>query len=105
MNEMVKVVIFLGVAVATAAIAHEKNRSPVGWFLFGLFVPGIALIAALAVGRFDPRAERDKLINKKCPQCSKIIKYQAEICRFCQYELPPGRPLAAPPNVPEKPHS
>jgi len=37
----------------TAVLAQKKGRNPIGWFIFGFFIPIIALIVILVIGPAD----------------------------------------------------
>ena len=79
---------FIAVAIFTfgllglipAAIAHSKERSFFGWWLYGTCFFFIAIIHVLFVGRGGAR--------RKCPFCAEIIRLEAIVCPHCQREVP-----------------
>jgi hypothetical protein len=50
----VQVALWLGVAYITARIASERGRPFVVWIVFGLALPGVALICALSLSKEPP---------------------------------------------------
>lgn len=78
------------IGLLPAAIASNKGRSFVGWWLFGALLFIVALPAALLI-KADPKSiERSQLAqgdSKKCPQCAEIVKAEANVCRFCGHSF------------------
>jgi hypothetical protein len=80
--------VFIG--LIPAAIAHNKGRNFLGWWVFGAALFIIALPAALIIQTDTFELERRYLSsgsNKKCPFCAEIIKVEAKVCRFCGRSL------------------
>lgn len=99
---------WLVLAVAMAAfagnVAHGKGRSGFGWFLFGLVLWPVALLAILLLGPRPEVLERRALRRgtaKKCPRCAEIVRAEASVCRHCGHDFrpapPPPRPEAVAP--------
>ncbi len=77
---IVLVLWFLGAAIV-AAIAKNKDRGAVGFFLVSLFLsPFIGLIAVLL----------SQPGGKKCPTCAEQVKFEALKCRHCGHQFPPN---------------
>ena len=67
--------------IAAAIVGKMKGSSFFIWFLIGLFVPLIGVVAALAY-----RWDRDE-IRRECPRCGKIVKLHDAVCTRCGNEL------------------
>lgn len=63
-------------------IAKAKNKSFLGWFVYGFFVPLISQIHVI----FSKR-NINMHNTKKCPYCSEIINEDAIICKHCGSKL------------------
>lgn len=76
---MIRYFILIVVAgIAGAALAKQKGRSPILWFLLCAIIPLLVIAIALlppvvAIG-----------INKRCPHCAEIIKENATVCKYCR---------------------
>lgn len=68
--------------IVAGVIGSAKGRGGCGWFVLGLILGPIALFVALLPTIENPG------ITRKCPFCSEIIKYDANVCRFCGKDLP-----------------
>ncbi|MBX3543578.1 zinc ribbon domain-containing protein [Chelatococcus sp.] len=84
-------------AFICAFVASSKGRSFVGWFLLGLLLPIVSLLALIAVPSLrapayiekeQRQAARD---SKKCPECAEIVRRDAKVCRFCGHRFDPER--------------
>jgi len=65
-----------------AVIAGKKGRSKFWWFILCWLCP--FLIIAVAV--LPPLAEIEGEY-RKCPSCSKIIRWESINCKYCQKEI------------------
>lgn len=71
-------------AALTAAIAEDKERSPVAWWAFGFFLPPAALFCAVLSVPADKDLWRDHE-TKVCPVCGDIMPVKLRACRFCDH--------------------
>jgi hypothetical protein len=67
--------------LATGAIGRLRGSSFWIWFLVGLALPGIGIIAALFVrrGQDEPR--------RQCPECRNIVPVSDQVCMRCGRDL------------------
>ena len=72
-----------------ALIASGKGRSFVGFFIYGLILPPIALIHSL-VASSDPNMQTDGRPQKTCPSCLSKIPAAAKKCKHCTADQPPA---------------
>ena len=76
---------FVALAVASGLsagmVGKIKGSSFFIWFMVGLFVPIIGIVAALAY-----RWDRDE-VRRECPTCGKLVKLHDAICTRCGTEL------------------
>jgi zinc-ribbon domain len=75
------VFIALVFGVATAAIARLKGGSLSIWFLVGVALPGIGILAALFIR--DERREP----RRRCPECGKVVPVSDQVCMRCGADL------------------
>lgn len=97
------IIIWLAVATVAAYYANQKGRSAVGWFLIGILVSGVALLALwlLPPLGFDD-AKSQEIAKKfgvssryrKCPECAEVVNLEAVKCKHCHSSLPPAEPSA-----------
>ena len=67
--------------LATGIIGRGKGSSFAIWFLIGLVVPPLGLIAVLLY-----RSERREP-DRRCPNCGKILKLYVQVCPRCGTDL------------------
>lgn len=87
--------------VIPAAIASDKGRDFLGWWILGaLFFP-IALIAAIVIEPTPSQVLYNQWKRgevRQCPHCREWVSSSATVCKFCQRDLPPYvRPVQAQP--------
>jgi hypothetical protein len=75
------VVIALVFGLATGAIGRLKGGSFFIWFLVGLGLPGIGILAALFM-----RRERDEP-RRRCPECGNVVPVSDQVCMRCGHDL------------------
>src|SRR5437867_4039047 len=68
--------LIIGPAIA-GVLAHKKDRSVIGWVLLVLFLTPIWILLLLAL----------PTKGKICPSCAETVKWNALICRYCQYQF------------------
>ncbi|HIJ66127.1 MAG TPA: hypothetical protein HPP77_09280 [Candidatus Hydrogenedentes bacterium] len=71
-------IFFGGVA---AAIAGQKGRGELRWFIVGFLFHIIGLIVV-----FLPAVPKEGVL-RKCPKCAEVIKAEATVCRYCGSEV------------------
>lgn len=72
-------IIAILIGLIPAAIAHNKGRSFVGWWLFGALLFIVALPCAIVAS--------DLKHSRTCPHCAEKIKTEARVCPHCQRDL------------------
>lgn len=68
-------------ALATAIIGRAKGSSFFIWFLVGLVLPGLGLIAVL----FYPYQRGEP--ERRCPRCGRVHKLHVQVCTSCGEDM------------------
>jgi len=75
------VIIALLFGLSSGIIGRAKGSSFFLWFLIGLVIPVLGLLAAILY-----RSEREEP-ERRCPTCGKILKLHVQVCTRCGTEL------------------
>jgi hypothetical protein len=77
---------WLTLAGVAGMIGASKKRSFFGYFLIGLVLPIIGIVAAIMAKpneAAEEQAELQRGDRVRCPHCAEIIRAEASVCRFC----------------------
>ena len=77
--EYVLIAVLFG--IATGVIGRSKGSSFFIWFLVGLVLPILGLVAVVLY-----RVERDEP-ERRCPRCGAVHKIYVQVCRRCGEDL------------------
>jgi hypothetical protein len=79
-------IIWLLFGLVAMIVAKSKERSGLGWFLFGCFFGPFSLIVialpSLRKNPIDPYAPTPKT-HVRCPACKELILIDATVCKHC----------------------
>ena len=78
---MTFIVIAVVFGIATGTIGRMKGSSFFIWFLIGLALPGVGIIAALLY-----RYEQDDPL-RECPECGNVVPISDQVCMRCGADL------------------
>jgi len=65
-----------GAGVISAIVARRKARSGYRWFILGMLLNIIGLIAIMLLP--------SKITHARCPQCHGIVPIDAPVCMYCK---------------------
>lgn len=75
------------IACIPAAIAYHKGRSFIGWWVFGVLLWIVAIIASCVISKDEDAIAMREGKNRRCPYCSEWIRKEAIICKYCNKKL------------------
>src|ERR1700693_1071066 len=78
------IVFIVAIAFITAKVASSKGRSAGGWFVLGLCLPLLALLAVLV---FPALSGLERGTHVRCPACKEPVLKGATICSHCRTNL------------------
>lgn len=78
-----QLVIIFSIALFTGIFAMSKNRSFFRWFLAGIFLNILALIAIFFVDKIPEY----QMPSKKCPDCAEQVLAEAKKCKHCGHDF------------------
>ena len=67
-------------AYIPASIAGNKGHSIRKWFVYGFFLPPIAMVHSILTEDYEKE-------YRTCPFCAERVKKKAKICRFCGHDI------------------
>jgi membrane protein implicated in regulation of membrane protease activity len=71
----------LWMGIGAGVVGRIKGSSFFIWFLIGVVLPVLGLLAAVVY-----RSERDE-VRRQCPGCGKIVKLHDAMCMRCGTDL------------------
>jgi membrane protein implicated in regulation of membrane protease activity len=71
----------LWMGIGAGVVGRIKGSSFFIWFLIGVVLPVLGLLAAVVY-----RSDRDE-VRRQCPGCGKIVKLHDAMCMRCGTEL------------------
>ena len=74
-------IIALSFGIATGVIGRAKGSSFFIWFLIGMVLPPLGLIAVILY-----RVDKDEP-ERQCPNCHKALKLYVQVCPRCGEDL------------------
>lgn len=87
---MFALIAWFGCGAIASHVASEKNRCGVCWFIWGVVLGPMALLAT--VGLPDKTKGYDAISAKThvlCPECDEPVKNEARKCKHCGSRLIP----------------
>ncbi len=78
---MIYVAFALWMGVGAGVVGRIKGSSFFIWFVIGLVLPVLGILAAVLY-----RSDRDE-VRRQCPTCGKVIKLHDAMCMRCGTDL------------------
>ena len=78
---MIYVAFALWMGIGAGVVGRIKGSSFFIWFLIGVVLPVLGLLAAVVY-----RSDRDE-VRRQCPGCGKIVKLHDAMCMRCGTDL------------------
>jgi len=74
--------------IVPAIIASNKGRSVFGWIALSMVISpllgGIIIACLTPIGAAIEQRALASGRMRKCPRCAELVKFEAQICRYCQ---------------------
>nr|MBL8410815.1 hypothetical protein [Dechloromonas sp.] len=82
-------IVFLWIlfGIVTALAAHGRGRGTVTWFILGLLLGPLALVAVLVMQ--NRKHLPTPKTHVKCPDCREFVLKDARVCKHCGCKLVP----------------
>lgn len=80
-------VIWLLFGIVCAIAANARGRGPVWWFILGILLGPLGLVAVLVMQNLKGTPSPDTHV--KCPDCRELILKDARVCKHCGCKLVP----------------
>jgi hypothetical protein len=85
------IVFWIFCIIATASVADAKGLNGCGYLILSIIIGPIALLIVAVMPTNHDELTRLSLKSgklRRCPRCAEAIQRQAEVCRFCGFEIP-----------------
>jgi len=98
--EIVFVLVYIPLCFIAGTIAKLKGRSDIGFFFLALGLSPLVGILAALVSESDIEHVEARQISlqrqKRCLSCAELVKFHANVCKYCGNTLsPPVLPASA----------